>query len=364
MGICVFIDAHLLEMQAASYRPRFESSTIAKPRPSTSTSFVHQPKAVNPTRVAAEELSYPADPAHRPGGDQACQQERREPRCALVHLGASRGPRPQAGAERWLRRTRRPAPEPPADAQERARRALRRSRRTHRPPLPRPSPEKTEPGFGGIGCFGACLVSGRSGSVPYLTRPPSASEDPRPGGMMAPIHAPLVEHKSTPRIRDPGAGGCSSSREPIRTHDRGAGGCPRPEANAVRKHLVAFAQAGQVTAERLRPASVGRPATRYRAVDATSGDHAHRALAHVLLMAVARLDAGQIEHAAFLAGHPRALEETLASLGFAPADVSSASQAAAGYKAIELRACAQPRECSPQGTRPRTTCPSRRCTAH
>jgi predicted ArsR family transcriptional regulator len=109
--------------------------------------------------------------------------------------------------------------------------------------------------------------------------------------------------------------------------------------NAVRKHLVALAQAGQVTAERLRPASVGRPATRYRAVDATAGDHAHRALARVLLKAVAGLDAREIERLASLAGHPRALEGTLGSLGFAPADVSSASQAAAGYKAIELRAC-------------------------
>jgi predicted ArsR family transcriptional regulator len=148
-----------------------------------------------------------------------------------------------------------------------------------------------------------------------------------------------VEHKSTPRIR-------TRERVVALLRERPSGltiaelaAALDLKPNAVRKHLVALAQAGQVTAERLRPASVGRPATRYRAVDATSGDHAHRALAHVLLKAVGRLDAGEIEHAAFLAGHPRALEETLASLGFAPANVSSASQAAAGYKAIELRAC-------------------------
>ena len=109
--------------------------------------------------------------------------------------------------------------------------------------------------------------------------------------------------------------------------------------NAVRKHLVALAQAGHVTAERLRPASVGRPATRYRAVDPSAGDHAHRALAHVLLKAMAGVDTREIERLALVAGHPRALEETLGSLGFAPADVSSAAQAAAGYKTIELRAC-------------------------
>ena len=109
--------------------------------------------------------------------------------------------------------------------------------------------------------------------------------------------------------------------------------------NAVRKHLVALAQAGQVTAERLRPASVGRPATRYRAVGAGAGDHAHRALSHVLLKAVAGVDASEIERFALQTGHPRVLEDTLGGLGFAPADISSAAQAAPGHKIIELRAC-------------------------
>ena len=107
----------------------------------------------------------------------------------------------------------------------------------------------------------------------------------------------------------------------------------------MRKHLVALAQAGQVSAERLRPASVGRPATRFRAVDTSAGDHAHRELAQVLLKAVDGVEAREIERFALQAGHPRALEETLGGLGFAPADISSAAQAAAGRKIIELRAC-------------------------
>ena len=109
--------------------------------------------------------------------------------------------------------------------------------------------------------------------------------------------------------------------------------------NAVRKHLVALAQAGQVTA-RTTPSGFRRsprdplssrgcecrrprsPCTRARA---TQGQGRRRTR--------------EIERFALLAGHPRALEESLGSLGFAPADVSSASQAAAGYKTIELRAC-------------------------
>jgi predicted ArsR family transcriptional regulator len=109
--------------------------------------------------------------------------------------------------------------------------------------------------------------------------------------------------------------------------------------NAVRKHLVALAEAGQVTAERLRPASVGRPATRYRAVGAGAGDRAHHELAHVLLQAVEGVEASEIERFALRTGHPRPLAEMLGGLGFAPADISSAAEAAAGRKIIELRAC-------------------------
>lgn len=109
--------------------------------------------------------------------------------------------------------------------------------------------------------------------------------------------------------------------------------------NAVRKHLVALAQSGHVTAERLRPSSVGRPATRYRAVGPGTGEPAHRALARVLLKVAGGSDAAQVEALAFETGPVRPLEDMLAGLGFSPADVSSAAQAAAGRRIIELRAC-------------------------
>jgi predicted ArsR family transcriptional regulator len=113
--------------------------------------------------------------------------------------------------------------------------------------------------------------------------------------------------------------------------------------NAVRKHLVALAEGGSVTSARVSPTTVGRPPTRYRLVDAPPNALADRTLARLLLEAARDVDARTAEQVAFestLVRFPGStLDDTLAVLGFAPADVTTAGQRRAGERTIVLRAC-------------------------
>jgi predicted ArsR family transcriptional regulator len=113
--------------------------------------------------------------------------------------------------------------------------------------------------------------------------------------------------------------------------------------NAVRKHLVALAAAGSVTAERLSPSAVGRPPARYRLVEANPNVLADRVLARLLLAASGGVGEGAAEQIALDSSLVRSrtstLDDTLSVLGFAPADVTPAAKRRVGGRTIELRAC-------------------------
>ncbi len=113
--------------------------------------------------------------------------------------------------------------------------------------------------------------------------------------------------------------------------------------NGVRKHLVALSALGSVAAERLSPTSAGRPPTRFRIAGEPTSEFADRTLSRLLLQALGDVDAREAERIAFNShGTPAGattLDNTLSSLGFAPVDVTSASERNAGGRTIELRAC-------------------------
>ena len=109
--------------------------------------------------------------------------------------------------------------------------------------------------------------------------------------------------------------------------------------NAVRKHLVALANAGVISAERQPPFAAGRPPTRYRVAPSRATGHADRMLSRLLLKAVGGVDQHEAEQIAFDTRPARMLEDTLGSLGFSPTDVTSAAERDAGRRTIELRAC-------------------------
>ena len=113
--------------------------------------------------------------------------------------------------------------------------------------------------------------------------------------------------------------------------------------NAVRKHLAALSEQGLVAAARVPPSAVGRPPTRFRLADPDTPGHADRMLSTLLLDALGDIDASAAERVAFNSRPTRpgapSLEGTLSSLGFAPADITPASQRAEGGRTIELRAC-------------------------
>ncbi|MEO9176343.1 MAG: helix-turn-helix domain-containing protein [Gaiellales bacterium] len=113
--------------------------------------------------------------------------------------------------------------------------------------------------------------------------------------------------------------------------------------NAVRKHLVALAALGSVAAERVSPTAVGRPPTRFRITGEDGSELADRTLSRLLLQALGNVDASEAERIAFNSNRTQSgattLDDTLGSLGFAPADVTSASERDAGGRTIELRAC-------------------------
>ena len=113
--------------------------------------------------------------------------------------------------------------------------------------------------------------------------------------------------------------------------------------NAVRKHLVALGRLGAISAERQPPTAVGRPVTRFRITGEIDSGYPDRMLSGLLLRAAENVDAEEAERIA-LASSPSGtgastLEDTLASLGFAPADVTSEPERVAGGRTIELRAC-------------------------
>lgn len=112
--------------------------------------------------------------------------------------------------------------------------------------------------------------------------------------------------------------------------------------NAMRKQLVALSALGSVAADRAAPRVVGRPPARFRlAGDDTTG-HADRMLSRLLLRTLGDVDANEAERIALQSQPARpgaALDDTRGSLGFAPVDITSASQRAAGGRTIELRAC-------------------------
>jgi predicted ArsR family transcriptional regulator len=134
----------------------------------------------------------------------------------------------------------------------------------------------------------------------------------------------------------------------LREHPRGLTigeltGLVELKPNAVRKHLVALAAAGAVTAERLSPAAAGRPPTRYHLVEAHPNLLADRVLARLLLEALGDVGASAAEQIALdsplLKSRGSTLDDTLSVLGFAPADVTPAAQRRAGGRTLELRAC-------------------------
>lgn len=113
--------------------------------------------------------------------------------------------------------------------------------------------------------------------------------------------------------------------------------------NAVRKHLAVLSEQGLVAAARVPPSAVGRPPARFRLADPDASGHAHRMLSTLLLDALGGIDASAAERVAFNSKPTRpgapSLDGTLSSLGFAPADITPASQRAEGGRTIELRAC-------------------------
>jgi predicted ArsR family transcriptional regulator len=115
------------------------------------------------------------------------------------------------------------------------------------------------------------------------------------------------------------------------------------QQNGVRKHLVVLSQRGLVAAARVPPSTVGRPPTRFRLADPDTRGHADRMLSTLLLDALGDIDPSAAERVAFNSKPTRpgapSLDGTLSSLGFAPADITPASQRAEGGRTIELRAC-------------------------
>jgi predicted ArsR family transcriptional regulator len=113
--------------------------------------------------------------------------------------------------------------------------------------------------------------------------------------------------------------------------------------NAVRKHLAALAAMGSVSMARPPPNGVGRPPARFRLAGEDKTGHADRMLSRLLLQALGDVGATEAEQIALNSEPARSgevsLDATLSSLGFAPADISSRSQRAAGDRTIELRAC-------------------------
>jgi predicted ArsR family transcriptional regulator len=113
--------------------------------------------------------------------------------------------------------------------------------------------------------------------------------------------------------------------------------------NAVRKHLAVLSGQGLVAAARVPPSAVGRPPARFRLAGPDASGHADRVLSTLLLDALGGIDARAAERVAFKSKPTRpgapSLEGTLSSLGFAPADITPASQRAEGGRTIELRAC-------------------------
>jgi predicted ArsR family transcriptional regulator len=113
--------------------------------------------------------------------------------------------------------------------------------------------------------------------------------------------------------------------------------------NAMRKHLAALSALGSVAADRPPPRGAGRPPARFRLAGEDKTGHADRLLSRLFLQALGDVDASEAEQIALNSKPPRSraasLDDTLSSLGFAPVDISSASQRAAGNRTIELRAC-------------------------
>ena len=121
--------------------------------------------------------------------------------------------------------------------------------------------------------------------------------------------------------------------------------------NAVRQHMEVLARTGIVTGAVAAPAGrPGRPGTRYTLVEprAVAGVGS-RELMRLLLELVRRTGAGSAEAEAVGmeqggrlvadGAPPEALAEAFAGLGFAPQDVTGATDRRAGRRELLLRAC-------------------------
>jgi predicted ArsR family transcriptional regulator len=121
--------------------------------------------------------------------------------------------------------------------------------------------------------------------------------------------------------------------------------------NAVRRHLEVLARAGVVVSEREAAAGrPGRPSRRYRLVAGEGlAEAGHRELVRLLVELIRRTGAGEHDVEEFgrdegrLLGHGQrtgaGLAEMLASLGFAPDDVTENAARGGGELDLRLRRC-------------------------